>query len=78
MELSRTAYEAYSTTLGGKQADSDASLPSYDDLSEQLKGAWGAAADAVIAESQGQGAGPLSQHGAGPEGQPPGRGRGQA
>lgn len=62
MELARTAYEAYSTTLGGKQADSDASLPSYDDLSEQLKGAWGAAADAVIAESQ--------RGDATPEGQP--------
>jgi hypothetical protein len=49
MDLARAAYEAYSSTSGGKSLMMGESLPPFDELTPEAVGAWQAAADAVIA-----------------------------
>ncbi len=47
VNLGKIAYEGYCSKSGNKSLITGAQLPSWDDLSEDIKAAWFAAADAV-------------------------------
>jgi len=49
IDFAKVAYEAYRTDSGGKSLISDAQLPQYEQLSPEIKRAWAAAAEAVMA-----------------------------